>query len=300
MIIPPFLEKGDKIAIVSPATTVKTEYIDNAVEVLSQVGFAVEVMPHAKGISGSYSGTLAERLADIKAAFDDSEVKAILCARGGYGTVHLLEYFTKEYLQAHAKWVIGFSDITALHSMMVSSGVVSLHALMCKHLSELGADDECSRYLFDILLGKLPEYEVQSHPFNHYGEAEGQIVGGNMAVMCALIGSDNCHLKPGTILFIEDICEPVYKIERMLYQLKLSGLLGNIKGLIVGQFTECRRDDRNDEDMYDMIHRMTAEYEMPIAFNFPVGHVDSNYPLIEGMKVKLSVNSEKTRLVFIS
>lgn len=298
MIYPESLKCGDRIAILSPASHIDPKIVDDACEVLAKWGFAPVVSAHCKGVCGTYSGTLKERLEDVINAFLDPSIKAILCSRGGYGMVHLLEYLSPSFLREHAKWIIGFSDITAWHAAMVNAGIVSIHASMCKHLSEHGGDDECSMSLKSILMGsKLPNYSMESHEFNKIGIVTGTILGGNMAVMCALASTTIDILKRDIILFIEDISEPIYKIERLLYELRLNGVLPNLKGLIVGQFTDYK-PDQNGETMYEMIHRLTADYNYPIAFNFPVGHVDRNLPLIEGGVATLSVTKDSTTLTF--
>lgn len=299
MIIPNSLSDGDRIHIIAPATSINPAYIDGAVKAIEAAGFVATVSPHAKGNSGSYSGTPEERLGDLRNAFEDSSVKAILCARGGYGAVHLIDSFTPEFLRNHAKWVIGFSDITALHAMMFNAGICSLHASMCKHLATFGINDKCSQEFFDVLRGKMPEYTIAANAFNHLGNTQGTLVGGNMAVMCALMGTPYNFMEPDRVLFIEDIGEQVYKIERMLNQLRLSGALPGAKGLLVGQFTDYHPDEVNHEDMYQMISRMVKPYNYPIAFSAPIGHVDYNVPIVEGATVELQVNSDGTTLRFL-
>lgn len=297
MIYPASLNVGDKIAILSPASNIAPKLVEGACNVLKEWGFNPVIGKHCLGRQGTYSGNIEQRIGDLKSAFADPEIKAILCSRGGYGVVHLLEYLPASFLIENSKWVIGFSDITALHATMVNAGIVSVHAPMCKHLTERGSNDKCSLALKNILTGSLPNYVIDPHQLNRNGEATGTLVGGNMAVMCALASTHVDFLKKDTILFIEDISEAVYKIERLIYQLRLNGMLPNLKGLIVGQFTDYK-PDKNGESMYQMIHRLTADYNFPIAFDFPVGHVDHNLPLIEGAAVTLSVTTPKVTLSF--
>ena len=299
MIFPAPLKKGDKIAIVSPASHIKPEYVDGAVKVISQMGYEPVVSEHCKGEHGSYSGTIEERLGDFMDALHNPEVKAILCSRGGYGVVHLLEYLDAEDVAANAKWLIGFSDISALHAAMVNAGVVSVHASMAKHLTQFGADNYATRTLFGILQGEKPIYNVPSHEFNKTGEVEGRLVGGNMAVLCGLLDTEFDLLSRGDILFIEDIGESIYKIERMLYNLRLSGVLPMLGGLIVGRFTEYQSPDCNGDTMEQMISRMVEPYDIPVAFDFPVGHVDENVPMLEGANARLSVTADGTTLQYL-
>ena len=289
IIFPSPLTKGDKIAIISPASHILPDYVDGACNAIAQMGFQPVVSTHCKGQCGGYSGTIEQRLADFLEALHNPEVKAILCSRGGYGVVHLLEYLSADDIAENAKWLIGFSDISALHAAMVASGVASIHASMAKHLTQFGVDDEATVALFNILQGKLPTYQTPSHPFNKPGTATGTLTGGNMAVLCGLLDTDFDLLSRGDILFIEDVGEEVYKIERMLYNLRLSGVLPMIKGLIVGRFTDYRNPDGNGDSMEQMVKRMVEPYDIPVAFDFPVGHVDENMPLIEGAQVTLTV-----------
>lgn len=289
IIFPSPLTKGDKIAIISPASHILPDYVDGACNAIAQMGFQPVVSTHCKGQCGGYSGTIEQRLADFLEALHNPEVKAILCSRGGYGVAHLLEYLSADDIAENAKWLIGFSDISALHAAMVASGVASIHASMAKHLTQFGVDDEATVALFNILQGNLPTYQTPSHAFNKPGTASGTLTGGNMAVLCGLLDTDFDLLSRGDILFIEDVGEEVYKIERMLYNLRLSGVLPMIKGLIVGRFTDYRNPDGNGDSMEQMAKRMVEPYDIPVAFDFPVGHVDENMPLIEGAQVTLTV-----------
>ena len=171
---------------------------------------------------------------------------------------------------------------------MQSQGVASLHASMTKHLAAHSGNDHCSQMLFDILRGGRPQYEWESHQYNRCGHATGQIVGGNFAVMQALVGTSYDIIRPDTILFIEDISEPIYKVERMLWQLKLSGVLGGLRALIFGQFTNYQ-PDANHPDMETMIHNLLADIDIPTAFNAPIGHISANYPIIEGATAALTI-----------
>lgn len=299
MIYPAPLRKGDKIAIVSPASHIRHEYVDGACRIIEQWGYEPVVGAHCKGVCGTYSGTVEERLADLTAAFADKSVKAILCSRGGYGVVHLLERIDSSLLSDNPKWFIGFSDISALHAALTTAGVVSLHAPMTKQFAEKGADDECVGIIRSVVEGTLPAYREPWHEFNRPGVAEGQLVGGNLAVLCGLRGSRFDILKGDKILFIEDVNEQVYAVERMLYALRLGGVLGNLRGLIVGRFTDYHNPDGNGESMEQMVRRMVEPYGYPVAFDFPIGHIDRNLPIIEGADVRLDVAASGTSLQFV-
>jgi len=308
MIYPERLKRGDRIAIISPATTVKEEYIDGAVRLLREEGFDPVVSPHAKGPEcGSFASSEESRLSDLREALHDPAVKAILCARGGYGCVHLLPYISDSEIRENPKWIIGFSDVSALHALWQRAGVASIHGPMAKHLAIEGRDDVCIRHLVGMLTGNVRmDYSVAPSPYNREGTAEGRLVGGNLAVLNGLAGSDTDLLSPrgdeGTILFIEDISEAIYSVERMLMRLSLSGILHRIKGLIVGQFTEYRPDKNfgSMEEMVDSLLRRRGVTGIPVAFDFPVGHVTHNCPIVEGDMVSLAVSADGVTLKSIT
>lgn len=295
IIFPKPLKRGDKIAICSPAGAITPDKVHGAESVLWAEGWTPVIMPHTLGKNGIYSGTADERYADLEAAFADPEVRAILCSRGGYGVVHLMDRLNRLDLTSDPKWVIGFSDISALHALMASKGVASIHAPMTGQI-RLGTTDPDTASLFAILRGERPVYTFPAHDYDRQGIAEGRLIGGNMAVLADLIDTPYDVFEPGTILFIEDVSEPIYKIERILYQLKLNGILERLGGLIVGQFTEYK-PDASYSNMYDMIRDMTAQYKYPVAFNVPVGHVDHNIPLIESAEVTLKVSPSGTNSI---
>lgn len=305
MIYPGTLKKGDTIAIISPSSPVKEEFIDGAAEFFRNRGYNCRVMPAAKGpASGSYAAPLSSRLADFFGAWTDPEVRAILCSRGGYGAVHMLDKIHSQTLTSNPKWLIGFSDVSALHALLFSNGIASLHSPMAKHLTQRPADDECTRALMNILEKGLPlEVKGPANPLNRFGTASGILAGGNLAVLNSLTatGYDLLHGK-GTsepvILFLEDVSEAIYAVERMLYHLYLSGGFNRIAGLIVGKFTDYR-PDRNYETMEDMISNFLQQNNigLPVAFDFPVGHVDCNYPLVEGSRATLRVAADGSSLL---
>ncbi len=291
MITPQPLKQGDVVAILSPASAVDPMLIEGAANALSRMGFRPRIMPHAAGREGTYSASMDSRLADINAALADPDVKAILCSRGGYGAVHLLDSIVPRPV-----WLIGFSDISALHALWSANGIRSVHGSMARHLALFSSDDPANRSLHSLLTtGVQPSYTFAPHSLNRQGHASGVLAGGNMAVLTALVGTPLSLLRPDTIMVIEDIAEPVYKVQRMLYQLRLAGILPRLRGLIVGQFTEYR-PDANYSDMESMIAEMVAPYTYPVAFNAPFGHVDGNLPFLESSDVVLSVGTDAVTL----
>lgn len=307
MIQPPYLKPGDRIAIITPASTVKEEFIDGASAYLEEKGFEPVVMVGAKGPSdGSYSADLNIRLSDFLTAWEDDSIKAVICGRGGYGAVHLLPHIPGRLLAEHPKWLVGFSDISALHALSVYQGVMSVHGPMCRHLKK---GDDSGENLLDILCGNNPmEYSYARTdadlvlPLNHPGKSEGMLIGGNVAVLNGLAATPfdmfARALNDNVILFIEDIAEPVYKIERILYRLYMQGVLQRLKGLIVGQFTEYKPsvDFVSVEEMIEKFLETHNVRSFPVAYGFPCGHIESNMPLIEGANVELRVGCKSIEL----
>lgn len=296
-IYPRPLQPGDTIAICSPAGPIARDLVEQAAEVLSSQGWNVRVMPHTFGHWGNYSGTDYERYDDLASALTDPHVRAIIASRGGYGTVHILDRLNNLDLAANPKWIVGFSDISALHALMNVHGLASIHASMAKHIRR-GADDPDNAMLFEILRGNHNAVTLPTSPLNRHGSGQGRLRGGNLAVLADLIMTRYDMMIPGSVLFIEDIAEPIYKVERILYQLKIAGILGSLSGLIVGQFTDYR-PDKSYNTMEDMISDMVSDYNYPVAFNAPIGHVDHNIPVIENADVTLTVSpSGPTRLIY--
>lgn len=306
-ITPPSLAQGDKIAVIAPASAVSPEYVDGAAEVIRQRGFTPVVMPWAKGRPhGSYSSSEASRVADLSHALHDPSIKAIWCARGGYGCVHLLPHFTPSEIAANPKWLIGFSDVSVLHALWFKAGVKSIHGPMARHLSLEGPDHPSTADIFSIISGTTPERRrvtAPVHRLNYQGQASGILAGGNLAVLDGLAATPYDilaePLSRDIILFLEDIAEPVYKVERMLTRLYLSGVGEKVKGVVFGHFTEYS-PDRNFKSMEHMIAARLWESglkkNIPIVFQFPLGHISDNRPLVEGQYVTLTSTAEEVVL----
>lgn len=295
MLRPPDLHPGDTIAIISPAGIARRPATEEAAGLLRSRGWDVRIMPHALGRHGSFSGTAEERAADLTEALTDPSVKAILCSRGGYGAVHLLDMLSPQIVARNPKWLIGFSDISALHCLWQQAGVQSIHGPMAKHILASAAEGSTNTLdlprLEQILQGGSIYYRLPAHPLNHTGVAAGTLIGGNFSVISALADTAVDPFRtPEAILFIEDINEPVYKIERLLYRLRLSNG-SNIKGIIAGAFTGVG-PDANHASMYDMIHAVAAPMHIPVALAFPAGHGGSASPLILGRRTTLTVTDQ--------
>jgi len=299
---PPFLKEGDKVCVVSPSSIIEPEILEGGIQCLRQWGLRVKKGRNVKSAYGNFAGTVQQRLGDLQRAMDDPECKAIFCSRGGYGANNLLGLMDFTKFRQHPKWLIGFSDITALHCRIQHEGFASLHAPMLKHLLQEGANDFCNQTIHDILFGKAMEkglqYTCKGHQLNHTGKVEGIIRGGNMAVWHGLLGTPYDINPEGTILFVEDVGEKPHAIERMFYNLKLSGFLDKLSGLIICQFTEFEEHKQLGKELYPALADLLKEYRYPICFGFPVGHVPMNYPIIEGAQVELKVGKKEVKLKF--
>lgn len=289
---PPYLRKGDKTTIISPSGNIDLTYIDGAKKTLENWGLEVNIAPFALEQYGRFGGTPEQRLSDLQVAMDDKDTRLILCSRGGYGIVQIMDKLNFSQIKKYPKWLVGFSDITALHLAFLQNNLSSLHASMARHLTERN-DDEISNLIKQCLFsGGIDKYEIPSHLLNRKGKTDGCLFGGNLAVLCGLIGTPYMNPPKKGILFIEDIGESPYKIDRMMWQLKLSGILQNLSGLIVGQFTDCNEDPLMGATIYESIQNMVSEYDFPVMFNFPVGHIDNNYPLVHGSHVEINIETD--------
>ena len=302
------LNPGDKIAIISPASVVKEEYVNGAMARFIERGYEPVLMKYALGHeNGSFAAIKSERLMDLFEALEDPQYKAIFCSRGGYGCCQLIANISFGMISRNPKWLIGFSDISALHALWYNSDIASIHGPMAKHLATMPIDDPCTTALFKMLKnGGRFDYSVSPHAYNRKGKAKGVLRGGNLAVLTDLadtpediLNSRKDRNNDGVILFFEDIAEPIYKVNRMLWRMILNGSLIRVKGIIFGRFTEYR-PDKNYDTMEDMIHelieRSIVPHSIPIVYNFPVGHTDVNLPLTEGAKVELEVSETNVRL----
>lgn len=302
MVMPATLKAGDTIAIVSPSSTPDSMTVVKGCQTLREWGYVPVVGPHALNSYHGFAGTADERAADLLWALRDSTVKAIMCSRGGDGAVQVLRRIPLEEFRNHPKWIMGFSDATALHSAEVSAGVMSIHSSMCDGISAKGERNAVNAILQRLVQGELPSYQVPAHPMNQPGKTEGILVGGNLSVMCGLAGSEYDFLNradEGLILFFEDTGEGMSKVDRMLHQLEIRGILSRLKGIIVGHFSKYKSPESGFADMYEMLHEYLQHYDIPVCYDFPVGHHSGlNYPMVEGCRIKLSVGPSVTSISF--
>ena len=296
--------KIERIRIVSPSGAIEPAFIDGATERLRGWGYEVTEGRHARDRWGRFAGTDEDRLADLIEALHDPSVDAILCSRGGYGLQRIIDRVPKI-----TKPIIGFSDITALHQLSAISGQYSVHGIMCKHIATLPEESEPIVALRKALKGEPLEYRWESHPLNRFGAAEGPLIGGNLSVLYGLQGTAfsiqhaAVSMQPSAlsrqkpILLIEDIAERHYHIDRMMNNLRMSGVLAHLSGLIVGQFSDCEDDPSMGCSIYETIKKAVAEYDYPVLFNAPVGHVELNLPLWENGHTSIHVSANEV-LVF--
>jgi len=296
--LPPFLKPTDQIRIVSPSGNIDPTYIDGAKTVLASWGLKVTEGNFTRSEYGRFGGTKEQRIADLQAALDDSNVSAIICSRGGYGVAQIIDKLDFTAFRKAPKWVIGFSDITILHNIITNLEVASIHGIMAKHLTELPTGSDQVLHLKEILFGKLPVYALSPGEFNRNGSATGKLIGGNLSVLMGLRGSKFDLPYKNNILFIEDIAEKPYHIDRMMQNLRFSGALAQLSGLVVGQFSDCIEDPLMKQTIAEIIFEAVRDYNFPVCFNFPAGHVDYNLPLVLGSEMQLNVNSDGVRLTF--
>lgn len=296
---PPYLQPGDTIALVCPAGYMPPEKAQTCIDTLRAWGYAVRVGITLAGDSPNYfSGTDEERLADLQQALDDPSVKAILCARGGYGLSRIIDKIDFSAFVQAPKWIIGFSDVTVLHAHIYTHyKIATLHAPMANAFNDGGAEGEFVGSLRNELEGKKAKYTSDVHPLNRKGEAVGTLVGGNLSILAHLSGTPSEVKTKGKILFLEDVGEYLYNIDRMLYQLKRNGRLDKLAGLIIGGFTDMKDTTRPfGKDVYSIIHDIVAEYDYPVCFGFPVSHEKENYALKHGVGYKLKAGKHKVTL----
>ncbi len=297
--IPPYLQKGDSIGIVCPAGFMAVEKVQTCIHTLHDWGYKVKTGKTVGGDSTTYfSGTDEERLADFQQMLDDDEVKAVLCGRGGYGMSRIIDRINFKKFKKQPKWIVGYSDITVLHSHLYSNyHISSLHSPMAGAFNEEGYKNEFILSLKSALEGKNIKYSCPAHPFNRKGKAIGELIGGNLSLLAHSTGTDSDIKTKGRILFIEDVFEYSYNIDRMLYQLKRSGKLSKLAGLIIGGFTEMKDTERPfGKEVYEIILDIIKEYDYPVCFDFPVSHTDRNYALKIGVRHKLRVGKSKVIL----
>lgn len=297
--IPPYLKKGDTIGIVAPAGFMPLENMETCINALQDWGYLVRLGATTHSRSQNYfSGTDEERLRDLQDMMDDRSIHAILCARGGYGTSRIIDDLNFKKFRKHPKWIVGFSDITVLHSHLNARyGIAALHAPMAAAFNDGQDANPYIQSLRDALEGRPAEYTCDGHGFNNPGHARAQLVGGNLALLAHLIGSPSDIRTKNKILFLEDVGEYLYNIDRMLLQLKRCGKFNKLAGLIIGGFTDSKDTERPfGRAVEEIIHEHVKEFKYPICYGFPVSHNKENYALKVGVTYSLEVKNDAVTL----
>jgi len=298
MKIPLSIKPGDKIRIVSPAGKVSEKHVFPAVEWLQKQGFKVELGKHVFASHFQFAGTDSERLDDLQTALDDPETAAIICSRGGYGTVRIIEKLNCTDFLKYPKWLVGFSDITILHVCMNNLGVATIHGAMPRYFfDENGLPTENLNSLMQLLSGKKVQYSVKSEKANKPGKVSGELVGGNLSIISSLQGTKYEIDTFGKILFLEDIDEFLYHTDRMIHQLKLSGKLDNLAGLILGDFTDMKDNESPfGKTVHEIVSEAVEDFSYPVCFGFPAGHDKKNLALTFGLNWELEVLEQNAML----
>lgn len=293
----PYLNPGDTIGICAPAKAIEKDLVDLSVKFLEDHGFNVLSTPHCTGRHHYFSGTQEERMRDFQKLLDDPSVKAIWCARGGYGSVQIMDLLNWASFIRQPKWIMGFSDITYFHGKLNNMGYPSLHSTMPLNIPENSA--EAKSTLIKGLTGESYSIKAEPTKYNRIGEVSSSVVGGNLSIIYALLGTNDQPDFKGKILFIEDLCEHLYAIDRIMHTLRKSGVLESISGLIVGGMTDMKDTVPGFGVTVEELILSHFQYrKLPIAFNFPAGHINDNRSIMFGVNATLSVTPEQVLLSF--
>lgn len=297
MITPPYLQKGDTVAIVSTARKNIDDNLKTTINLLEGWGLKVKI---GNTIGLDYyqlAGTDDQRAADFQEQLDNLNIKAIWCVRGGYGTVKIIDKLDFTKFKQNPKWIIGFSDVTVLHSHLNRMGIESLHATMPVSIAR--ATDDAKNSLCTVLFGDKLHYTLECDALNHNGIAKGELVGGNLSILYSLLGSPSAVNCEDKILFIEDLDEYLYHIDRMMMNLKRNGCLSSLKGIIVGAMTDMKDNDIPwGRNALEIIEDTVKGLNIPIIYNFPAGHIRDNRALIFGRQVSMEVNDKESKVIF--
>ena len=291
------IQKGDTIGLLALACKVNFEILKPAIALMENIwGLKIVLGKSLTSEYHQFAGTDVMRANDCQMMLDNPEIKAIFSARGGYGSSRLLDSIDFTAFQKQPKWVIGFSDITAVHCHIHTLNIESLHATMPKIFLQEGGEQSLES-LRKILFGEETNYKIEPHKLNRLGVGEGQLIGGNLAILIHVIGSKSDINYEGKILFLEDVNEYLYNIDRMMIQLKRSGKLQNLAGLIVGSFSDCQDNDVPfGKSAYEIIEEAVADYDFPVCYGFPVGHEVDNWAMPHGRRLSLLVEEYRVSL----
>jgi muramoyltetrapeptide carboxypeptidase len=297
MITPPYLKKGDKMGIVAPAGKISKDAIRPALNRFHEWGLEIELGKNIFNTYNQFSGTDDERTADLQRMLDDTSIKLIVNARGGYGTLRIIDKLDFTAFCKHPKWIVGYSDITVLHSHIAKNfGIETVHGVMP---STFTASTEAVETLYKALFNQALAYKVEPHKLNRTGKAEAEVTGGNLSLLYALSASRSDIDTKGKLLFIEDLNEHLYHIDRMMMNLKRAGKLNGLAGLIVGGMTDMKDNPTPfGKTAEEIIREAVDEYNYPVCFNFPAGHIEKNLALVFGRRARLSVSETEVTLSY--
>lgn len=299
---PENLKIGDTISIIAPSGVLNDyeQYMERSIGLMESWGLNVVLGSTIYDSYGHFSSTDSNRAKDFQNAIDDNTIKAIWCARGGYGAMRIIDNINYDNLLKNPKWVIGYSDITAIHNDIHNLGIESLHGVMCKSLEDISAEDDSIKKLKDIIFGEGElKYVIDGNEYNKTGEASGKLVGGNLTLLKSLLQSKSSIDTTNKIIFIEDIGEYLYHIDRMLHSLKRADYFSKCSGLIVGDFTDIKKNETKfGKNLYEIINEIVEDYNIPVMYGFPAGHGEKNLPLIFGRNVQITVNENKSEIRF--
>lgn len=301
LIQPEPLKSGDTISILAPSGVLNNfdKKIEKAINIFKSWGLNVVLGNHIYDKNGHFAGTDKNREKDFQKALDNKNIKAIWCARGGYGAVRIIDKLNFDNYLKNPKWIIGFSDITVIHNKLNFLNSESIHAMMITGFEDIGQNNDSLSKLKNVLFGDSLSYSIASNKNNKAGKSEGIIVGGNLTLIQSTIGSKTELKMKDKILFIEEIGEYAYHIDRMLYSLKRAGYFENCKGLIVGQISDVKKNNTDfGRSINELILDVLDEYNFPILFDFPAGHEKTNFPIILGRKVILDVSKPDSKVIF--
>ena len=297
MKIPPSIQKGDTIAILATARKNIDDNLKTTIDLLHHWGLEVVIGKSIGLDNNQLAGTDAQRAEDFQEQLDNPNIKAIWCVRGGYGTVRMIDLLDFTKFKQNPKWIVGFSDVTVMHSYLNKINIASIHGLMPVTVEK--ASPESIESLRKALFGESLKYEIPFEAANRLGTAKGEIVGGNLSILYSLMGSNAQIDCKGKILFMEDLDEYLYHIDRMMMALKRCGYFENLNGLIIGSMTKMKDNDIPwGKNANQIIEDVTKEYSFPILYNFPAGHIQNNSPLIFGKQVSLELNATTSKLTF--
>jgi len=293
MIRPDYIKPGDKIGIVSTGSRISSDIIEKVVTLIQSSGYEVVVAENALSSFNQFAARDEERAADLQKMINDDSIKAIICSRGGYGSLRASELVNWERLQKQPKWIVGFSDVTVLHSKLNKMRIASIHGVMPKYFLDEEKPSVSFNLLLDALTGRGISYDIPASIYNREGKVKAEITGGNLSILYSLRGTKYDIDTKGKILFIEDLDEYKYHIDRMLMNLKAGGKLEGLAGLVVGNFTAIKDNDTPfGKTTEEIILDSVKEYGYPVMFDFPAGHIKNNFPLIFGQEAELNVDKD--------